>query len=152
MAGRKSKLTKELIDEAVNLIKLGNYACVVANYLGVSESTWYRWLQEGEQAKSGLKREFWESIKKAEAVPEIRNVKIIQQAAEENWQAAMTYLQRRFPERWGRRDFRVKGEIQHTGKDGGSIELENKINLDKLTDQELMILEKLLASEDTEES
>ena len=152
MAGRKSKLTKELIDEAVNLIKLGNYACVVANYLGVSESTWYRWLQEGEQAKSGLKREFWESIKKAEAVPEIRNVKIIQQAAEENWQAAMTYLQRRFPERWGRRDFRVNGEIQHTGKDGGSIELENKINLDKLTDQELIILEKLLTSENTEES
>lgn len=150
MAGRKSKLTKELIEEAAKYIRAGNYACVVANYLGIGESTWYRWLQEGEVAKSGLKREFWESIKKAEAVPEIRNVNIVQKAAEENWQAAMTYLQRRFPERWGRRDYQVNGEIQHTGKDGSPIEVENKINLDNLTDQELMILEKLLTREDTE--
>lgn len=152
MAGRKSKLTKELIEEAAKYIRAGNYANVVANYLGIGESTWYRWLQEGEVANSGLKREFWESIKKAEAVPEIRNVNIVQKAAEENWQAAMTYLQRRFPERWGRRDFQVNGEIQHTGKDGGSIEIENKINLDKLTDQELMILEKLLSNEEDNES
>lgn len=147
MAGRKSKLTKELIEEAAKYIRAGNYACVVANYLGIGESTWYRWLSEGEQAKSGLKREFWEAIKKAEAVPEIRNVNIIQQAAEENWQAAMTYLQRRFPERWGRRDFQVNGEIQHTGKDGDSISVESRINLDNLTEQELMILEKVLSNE-----
>ena len=147
MAGRKSKLTKELIEEAAKYIRAGNYACVVANYLGIGESTWYRWLSEGEQAKSGLKREVWEAIKKAEAVPEIRNVNIIQQAAEENWQAAMTYLQRRFPERWGRRDFQVNGEIQHTGKDGDSISVESRINLDNLTEQELMILEKVLSNE-----
>ena len=152
MAGRKSKLTKELIEEAVKLIKVGNYAVVVANYLGIGETTWYRWLQEGEQAKSGLKREFWESIKKAEAVPEIRNVNIIQKAAEDNWQAAMTYLQRRFPERWGRRDFQVNGEIQHTGKDGEPIEIDNKINLDKLTEQELILLEKILTNEENNES
>lgn len=147
---RKSKLTPELIKEAVDLVKLGNYIETVCQYLGIGETTWYRWMQEGEKAKSGIKRDFWESIKRAEAHAEIRNVQIIQKAADKAkddpklWVAAMTFLERKFPERWGRKD-KVKADLQHTGKDGGPIKTENetKIKLENLSDEELAVLERI---------
>jgi hypothetical protein len=101
--GRKSKLTKELIQEAANIIKMGIYVETACDYLGIHRSTWYKWLSEGEKAKGGLKKEFFDTIKKAEAEAQIRNIGIIQQAAKDNWQAAAWYLERRYPERWGRR-------------------------------------------------
>lgn len=116
MAGRKSKLTQELIDEAVKLIKAGNYNETVCQFLGIHKSTWYKWLQEGEAAKSGLKREFFDSIKKAESHSEIRNVQVIQKAAQDgNWQAAMTYLERKFPDKWGRKD-KISSDVNHSGE------------------------------------
>lgn len=144
--GRKLKLTPELIKEAENLIKLGNYTEVVCQYLGIHRSTWYKWMQEGENANSGLKKEFFDTIKSAEAHAEIRNIKNIQTSASEgNWHASAWYLERKFPDRWGRKE-KLQADLQHTGKDGESIEIENKINLDNLTEQELIILEKILAS------
>lgn len=102
---RKSKLTRELIDKAAELIKAGNFQKHVAQALGIPEGTWYRWLSEGEKEKKGLKREFYESIKKAEAEAIARNVEIIQKAAKiGNWQAAAWWLERKFPDEWGKKD------------------------------------------------
>lgn len=111
--GRKSKLTEELIETASKLISAGNYQKHVAQYLNLSEETWYRWLREGERGKSGLKRQFYESIKKAEAEAIARNVALIQKAAQEgNWQAAAWWLERKFPEEWGRNrlDIHTEGD------------------------------------------
>lgn len=110
--GRKSKLTKELIKEASDIIKMGNYTETVCDYLGISKNTWYRWMKEGEQAKRGLKSEFSDAIKKAQAHAEIRNLAIIETAAKEEWQAAAWYLERKFPKKWGRQ----KVEIEHKGE------------------------------------
>ncbi len=102
---RKSKLTSELIKEAYKLVAAGNYIKDVYPILGIDESTWYRWLSEGEKAKSGLKREFYETIKKAEKDAIARNVALIQRAAQEgNWQAAAWWLERKYFEDWGRKD------------------------------------------------
>lgn len=116
MAGRKTKLTKELIHEAANLIKAGNYTETVCQYLGFHKSTWYRWMAEGENAKSGLKKEFYLEIKSAESFAEISNVNVVRKAAQEgNWQAAMTFLERKFPEHWGRRE-KVSADLNHSGE------------------------------------
>ena len=113
---RKSKLNEELIKQAVKLIEAGNYQKHVAQALGITETTWYRWMQEGEKAKSGLKRKFYESIKKAEARAVLRNVaKILQASQEGNWQAAAWWLERRYPDEWGRKDkfdVNTQGEIK----------------------------------------
>jgi len=102
---RKSKLTQELIKEAYKLVAAGNYIKDVYPILGIDESTWYRWLSEGEKAKSGLKREFYETIKKAEKDAIARNVALIQRAAQDgNWQAAAWWLERKYFEDWGRKD------------------------------------------------
>lgn len=113
---RKSKLNEEFIKQAVKLIEAGNYQKHVAQALGIHEDTWYRWLREGERAKSGIKRRFYESIKKAEARAVLRNVaKILQASQEGNWQAAAWWLERRYPDEWGRKDkldMNTQGEIK----------------------------------------
>ena len=102
---RKRKLTKELIKEAYKLVAAGNYDKDVYPILGIDKSTWYRWLSEGETAKSGLKREFYDTVKKAEKDAIARNVALIQRAAQEgNWQAAAWWLERKYFEDWGRKD------------------------------------------------
>lgn len=101
---RKTKLTRKLIQEAEKLIRLGNYNTTVCKYLGIHPSTWYRWMSEGETATRGVKKEFYDTIKKAESHAEIRNVQLIQNSAQETWQAAAWYLERKFPERWGNKE------------------------------------------------
>jgi hypothetical protein len=47
--------------------------------------------------------DFRDAVKRAEREAEIRAVAIIQNHMARSWQAAMTYLERKFPGRWGRR-------------------------------------------------
>ena len=102
--GRKSKLNPEVQDRIVSAIRAGNFAHVAAGYAGISESTFYRWMQSGQQGKNDQLRAFWEEVKDAEYEAEVRAVAMVQKHMADNWQAAMTYLERKFPERWGRRD------------------------------------------------
>lgn len=114
----KSKLTDDVREAICESIRRGNYAKIAAEAADVSETTFYRWLEEGEQAQRGKKREFWESVKKAEAEAEEKAVQVVQDAMPHDWKAAMTYLERRHPERWGRRE-----RHEHTGEGGGAVEI-----------------------------
>lgn len=101
--GAKSKLTTEAQEKICNALRAGNHAKVAAEFGGVAETTFFRWMQEGEAAASGAKREFWEAIKKAEADAEVQRVARIAKAGQDGiWQADAWWLERKFPERWGR--------------------------------------------------
>jgi DNA invertase Pin-like site-specific DNA recombinase len=63
----KLKLTPELEEEILNLIRAGNYAKDACLAVGIDESTYYRWLRTGEKAKSGKLYQFYQSIQKARA-------------------------------------------------------------------------------------
>ena len=103
--GRKSKLTEELIQKAYKFIQAGNHQVHVAQLLGIDKSTWFRWLQKGERQQSGMYRAFFDAVKKAEAEAIARNVTLIQKAAQDgSWQAAAWWLERKYPEEWGRKD------------------------------------------------
>lgn len=142
---RKLKLNKRMIKDAEKLLKGGNYVETICEYLGIGKSTWYRWLAEGEQANSGIKREFWDAIKKAEAEAEIRLVTDLQKIAKNNnqWQGIAWILERKYPDRWGKRE-RVEASVEHTGKDGGPIRTESGIDLKNLSDQDLEALERIV--------
>lgn len=58
----------------------------------------------GEKKQTGIYFEFFEAIKKAEAIAEARNVTIIQSAAKDSWQAAAWWLERKHPDEWGRKE------------------------------------------------
>lgn len=119
---RPTKLTKELIEKVCSAIYAGNYAKIAAQLSGISESTYYGWLQEAEkEGCDPLFLEFSESVEKAEAAAEVEAVALIRQAARNgSAKDAQWLLERKHGERWGRND-KIRQEI--TGADGGPIEL-----------------------------
>lgn len=90
-------------EKIITAIRAGNYAQVAAVYAGIGERTYYRWMELGERAKAGRYRQFWQAVNAAEGEAEVRAVAIIQKQMPANWRAAMTYLERKHPRRWGRR-------------------------------------------------
>lgn len=113
MAGRPTKLTLEVQEKICDAIKGGNHQVVAAAYAGIGESTYYAWLERGVKNKSGEYVEFVEAVKKAQADAETRNVLLIQTAAKETWTAAAWWLERKYPDRWGRvvQDVRLSGNV-----------------------------------------
>jgi len=122
MRGRPSKLTEELKANLTKVIAAGNYYQAACDYVGISYSIFREWIVKGEQAKSGKYFDFSEAVKKAEAQAEIRMVQEWQKQMPENWQAIATFMERRYPYRWGRQD---KNKVELTGKDGGAIKIDS---------------------------
>lgn len=116
--GRPSKLTPESAKKIVDAIAAGNYLEVAAAHGGVVYSTLNEWMKKGERATTGDYREFYESVKRAEADAEMLRIARISKAGSEgNWTADAWYLERRYPDRWGRR-------TEVSGAGGGPITFE----------------------------
>lgn len=122
MAGRPTKLTKEIIEKVCAAIYAGNYAKIAAQLSGISESTYYAWLAEAEkEGCDPIFLEFSESIERAEAAAEVEAVALIRQSAKNgNAKDAQWLLERKHGERWGRND-KLRQEI--TGADGAPLEV-----------------------------
>lgn len=79
---------------------------------GLSERTVYRWMEKGRTEADAdpegtstptVYRHIWHSIMRAEGVPEAIALDVIQRAAARGgWRAAAWFLERRYPDRWGR--------------------------------------------------
>lgn len=110
---RKPKLNQVFIERAADLLRTGCFQKNVCELLGVAEQTWYRWLREGQAAEKGIKRDFYEAVNAANAEAEINLVAELQRVAheEKEWRAVAWMLERKFPERWARKD-RTKAEAE----------------------------------------
>jgi len=117
MAGRRTKLTPELQKTLCMVLGAGNYIETACAHVGLGLSTFYRWMERGEKANTGIYKEFWEAVQKARASAIVRNVALIQQAAQENWQAAAWWLERSQPDKWGRR----VSQVEMSGPNGQPI-------------------------------
>jgi transposase len=150
MTGRPTKLTPEIHRAIVTALEAGNYQDDSAAYAGVSTSALYNWLARGrterERIEAGEKPrkaetvfvDFLDAVESARAKAAVRHVANIAKAANEGvWQASAWYLERSYPQKWGRLN---RTEI--SGPDGGPIEA--RIDLDALDDK----LTKLLGLED----
>lgn len=108
--GRPTKLTPKLIDQICQVVANGNYIQTACQIVNISKPTYYDWLKRGgEDQQTGIETvysSFLNAIKKAEADSEAKMVEVIRQVATEKkeWLPAMTYLERRHPDRWGRKD------------------------------------------------
>jgi transposase len=101
VAGRPSKLTAERRDDLTLLLAHGVPVGVAAKSVGVSARTLRRWLAEGDL------RERIAEIRSARrtgdgAASEARMVVLLLKASEHDWRASAWWLERRWPERWGR--------------------------------------------------
>lgn len=132
MAGRPSKLTPEVKARLVQAIEAGNYYEAACGYAGITYTTFRNWMIKGENAKSGKYREFFEAITRAETVAEVRMVAQWQQHMPEDYRAIRDFLERRFPDRWGRKD-KLQQEV--SGPGGGPIQWVDLVKLAKSDDE-----------------
>lgn len=117
--GAKSKLTPETVEKIAASIRAGNYAKVACASAGISESVYYKWLDEAKAPGASKELlEFMELVERAEAEAEAIKVAQVAKAATKTWQAAAWFLERKHGERWGRND-KLRQEI--SGPDGGPI-------------------------------
>jgi transposase len=109
----KLKLNKELIGRISGFIANGNYHAQACAMCHIGTTTFYRWLEKGEHEQKGLFRDLWDAVKEAESVAEARFIQTI--VNDDSWQSKAWLLERRFPERWGRKDrleANVNGSVQ----------------------------------------
>lgn len=124
---RPIKLNEQIQNKIITAIRAGNYIETAAAYAGITKSTLYDWLKRGEREKQRVAKNprnrirkeeaifvgFSNAVEKALAEAEIRDVAIIGKAAEEYWQAAAWRLERKFPDRWGRKKLDI--DMKHSG-------------------------------------
>lgn len=125
--GRKTKCTPNLIQEISQVLAAGNYICVACEYVGITQATYFSWVN---RATAELERveeeggevseheeifvEFLKSATRARSSAEVQSVARLRKAGESDWKADAFFLERSFPDRWGRRNLAVdvtsKGE------------------------------------------
>jgi transposase len=105
-SGAKGKLTPEVQERIIQAIRGGNYIEVAARYAGIDPVTFYNWMKWGEEKGEGVYFNFFNAVKNAEALSEAEAVAQVRLASrnEKNWAAGMTWLERRFQQRWSRTD------------------------------------------------
>ena len=113
--GRPTKLTPELQEELLKALKGGTYVEDACAYVGIGVSTFYDWMRLGSLNEAPYS-EFSEAVEKARASAVVRNVALLQKAAEDSWQAAAWWLERTRPDHYGRR-------TNIAGPNGGAIEI-----------------------------
>lgn len=123
--GRPTKITPALIQTVVTTILAGNYREVAAQRAGISSDTFRRWMVMGSRGRRGLFAEFYSAVITAEHEAEIKAVGLVLKAAENtDARHAEWWLERKFHERWGRRD-----RVEVAGRNGGPIELSTYVYL-----------------------
>jgi len=119
--GRPTIFNEEKAAKLYNLIKAGNYIETASAVAGINKDTFYEWVKYGCRLKEGRKKknknitpedmqfiEFSDAVEEALAIAEARDLKRIDDAAENDWRAAAWKLERRNPQRWG---VRPQGEM-----------------------------------------
>lgn len=137
-------LTDDMIAQIATYVEAGNYLSIACAAIGVHRTTFNHWRHLGERVAARLERTgqdadpdeypvdilpadvepyewqcyklFW-VLETAEAKSEATAVLLIRKQMPQQWTAAMTYLERRFPDRWRKRQTFEQVQI-----DGGSID------------------------------
>lgn len=115
MAGRPTKCTPELTEKICEYLASGCYVCTACQAVGISETTLGNWRARAAEGEEPYVT-FVEATKEAEAKAELRALALVQKAMPENWTAAMTWMERKFPDRWSRGERR-----EVTGAGGGPV-------------------------------
>lgn len=111
---RPSKLTSGVHDIIVEALASGCYRETAAEHAGIHVATFYRWIEQGEadieHDRKSAHRELCEAIQEAEAKAELEALQAIKKAGGKSWQAHAWFLERKKPDRWGRRT-----ALEHSG-------------------------------------
>ncbi len=134
--GRKLKLTPELTESFAKKLKVGAFAKYVAMSEGITERTYYSWLERGKRAEKlhelrkkvpeseRLFFQFFQSIRQSEGEAQVVLTAMVFSQAKEDWRAALELMARKWPEQWAKKEYLdFKGSI-----DQGDNKREEAIN------------------------
>jgi len=114
------KLTPKIQEAICRLLAEGNYICTACAAAGVNQRTYERWMNQGQEDLREGKTDsvfavFVDATKRAEAEAIAERVARIRQAgAAGQWQADAWLLERKLPDRFGRRerlDHKVEADV-----------------------------------------
>jgi hypothetical protein len=155
--GRPTKLTPTVERAVCKAVRAGNYIETAAALAGINKDTLYDWLKRGAREATRIDAghepdageapyvQFSDAVKKALAESESADLRRIERAGADQWQAAAWRLERRFPDRWGRQ------RVEVTGKDGGPLEVTLEERAAKRRELVTRMLGKLLGQGISEE-
>lgn len=107
---RPTKLSPQLQERLLKGLSTGASRQDVCAWAGVSLRSFQRWLQLGEDEDADDPyREFWRSVNRTERWVKLRLLGIVQQASATDPHLALKFLERKWPEEFGRRSVRVEG-------------------------------------------
>lgn len=114
----KTKLTPELQEQFCKAIENGDSILGACGYVGISEQTYYNWINRAEEAKTKTKFvKFKECVDKAKAKALHNFEQVITNASMEHWQAAAWMLERRHPNLYGKKE-KIEADVNHKGLSG----------------------------------
>ncbi len=118
MVKSQVKFSVEVVDQVVDAVRAGNYVSTASAAAGIHRATYYSWMKRGEIASDARAKgegvstddeafaDFYDRVSQATAQAEMDAVADVREGKSVRWVAAMTYLERRAPEKWGRREGR----------------------------------------------
>jgi len=124
--GAPNKLSPERQNVIIECLKKGYSMQATAALAGIAKSTIYEWLRKARDGNEEYAA-FLEAMEYAAAEFEGEAVNAIVAAGKDGkWQAYAWMMERKHPERWGRRQVHT-----HEGHDGGPIEFSLNMNVGK---------------------
>ena len=137
-------IDNEIQERLLQAIRLGAFIEHACYYAGINSSTFRQWRQKATEGIEPYKS-FWVKVNEAESEAIMRRLARIENAGKDgSWQADAWYLERKYPDKFGRRDrVELTGdpnapvEIQLNWADGKLINRDNEIiNVDDATIEE----------------
>jgi hypothetical protein len=119
--GRPTELTPVLQDKIIACLRAGFLRTATAEACGVGYATLKEWVARGEgtdpdRPSTPLYATFAALVRAAEADAQNDAIKVIIEAAKDDWRAAAWYLERRWPEQFGQKTKQeIKQEITGPG-------------------------------------
>ncbi|MNW47468.1 hypothetical protein D3C74_247980 [compost metagenome] len=101
--GPRPSITPEKRARLMEALRAGNHVETACRFAGMPKRTFYNVLEAARRDDADpWDLEFEADVKKAQADAEVRNITMINKAGAEDWRAAAWFLERAYPERWGR--------------------------------------------------
>ena len=120
---RPEKITPELIEEICNYIAAGYSYAQSAKLAGIAESTFFRWKTFGQlEGAETIYQLFCIEVQEASEFSEGEALQLVRSAAirGRNWKAAAWFLERRFPEKYEKRNL-PKAPISPPDEGGAAL-------------------------------
>lgn len=120
--GQPTRLTPQLQEAIIVMLKRGNYRMVACEAVGIGYNTFKRWMKTGEQIPDGLYGQFRAAVVQAERDAESEAVAWILAAGRGDPKHLQWFLERKYPQRWGK----YRGELGEAKR--RIAELERQLN------------------------